>query len=281
MNIPAHAQAFLAPAKLNLDLRITGRRADGYHHLETIFCLVSLYDTVYLAVREDGLIALHSANQGVSAEQDLTYLAANALKKTSGSRLGVDIWLEKKIPMGGGLGGGSSDAATVLLALNSLWSCGLNHQQLMDIGLTLGADVPFFIFGRNAFAKGIGEQLVEFNVPKQWYVIVKPFVHVSTALIFSHERLTRDSASSIMPTFLGLQPFRNDMQTVVFDEYPEVHSAYQTLKKFGQPLMTGSGACVFIAFAQHEEAKRAYLEISNLYQAFLVENLTNHPMVDV
>ena len=281
MKINPLAHTFPAPAKLNLDLRITGRRADGYHCLETIFCLVDLCDRVYLSVREDGLIVLHSATEGVPAQQDLSYRAAIDLKHASSTSLGANISLEKKIPMGGGLGGGSSDAATVLLALNQLWNTGLSRRQLMQIGLRLGADVPFFIFGRNAFATGIGEELVECAIPKQWYVIVKPPVHVSTALIFSHKRLTRDSEPSIMPTFLSLQPFRNDMQAVVFEEYPEVYSAYQNLKQFGQPLMTGSGACIFVAFAQYDEAKRAYLEIAASHQAFLVEGLDKHPMLEV
>ena len=218
MDIPAEAQAFPAPAKLNLDLRITGRRDDGYHNLESIFCLIGLYDTVYLKPRDDKKIILHNPTEGIPYEQDLAYRAALSLQQHTGSCRGVEIWLEKKIPTGGGLGGGSSDAATVLIVLNQWWQCRLTRQQLIDLAVKLGADVPFFLFGQSAFARGIGEQLVKIEIPKQWYVIIKPSVHVSTPKIFSHGNLTRNSKPSIMPTFQSLQPFRNDMQAVVFQE---------------------------------------------------------------
>lgn len=281
IHIPQHAQAFSAPAKLNLDLRITGRRSDGYHNLESIFCLIGLYDTIYLAARNDGKIVLHTPLAGVEPEKDLAYRAAAALQIHSDGLSGADIWMEKRIPMGGGLGGGSSDAATVLLALNRLWHCTLTKSQLIDIGVKLGADVPFFIFGKNAFAKGIGEQLEEIFVPSQWYVVVKPPVHVSTAVIFSHECLTRDSEPSIMPTFQTLQPFRNDMQAVVFQEYPEVLQAYQTLQQYGNPLMTGSGACLFLRFKTEEEAESVYRQVSNIYEAYCVKGLHQHPLFDI
>lgn len=276
--VPAGAQAYPAPAKLNLDLRITGRRADGYHELESIFCLIDLCDTVYIAPRNDRQIILHTPISGVSAEADLTYRAAAALQPFSDGLCGADIWLEKRIPMGGGLGGGSSDAATVLMVLNKLWRCSLTRQQLIDIGVKLGADVPFFIFGKNAFAKGIGEQLTELHVPQQWYVVVKPPVHVSTAVIFSHERLTRNSEPSIMPSFQSLQPFRNDMQAVVFQEYPAVSEAYRALEKLGKTLMTGSGACLFAAFDSEDKAAAAFRQISKNYEAYCVKGLARHPL---
>ena len=278
MNPPPHAQAFPAPAKLNLDLRITGRREDGYHNLESIFCLIGLYDTVYLAVREDAKIVLHTPAEGLAAEQDLTYRAAKALQTHTRCRMGADIWLDKRIPAGGGLGGGSSDAATVLVALNSLWQCRLNRRELIGLGLQLGADVPFFIFGRNAFAKGIGEQLTETDVPKQWYVIVRPPVHVATAKIFSHKDLTRNSEPSIIPSFQRLRPFRNDMQAVVFQEYPEVRTAYLELSKYGETLMTGSGSCLFLTCDNSEEAENVYRQISEIYEAYCVEGLSIHPL---
>lgn len=199
MNIADGRQAFPAPAKLNLDLRITGRREDGYHNIESIFCLIDLQDTVYLKPRDDGKIILHNPVGGIPQEADLSYRAASLLQKYARNPAGVEIWLDKKIPTGAGLGGGSSDAATVLLVLNRWWQCGLTQRQLIDSGAALGADVPFFIFGKNAFARGIGDRLDEMDIPKQWYVIVKPPVHVSTAKIFTHEGLTRNSASSIMP----------------------------------------------------------------------------------
>lgn len=278
--VPNHATAYPAPAKLNLDLRITGRLENGYHCLESIFCLIDLQDTVYLAPRNDGKIILHTPLQNVPPETDLTYRAAAALQPYSDGLKGVDIWLDKRIPMGGGLGGGSSDAATVLIALNSLWQCGLTTPELIDIGVKLGADVPFFIFGRNAFAKGIGEQLTQIDLPRQWFVVVKPPVHVSTPAIFSHERLTRDSQPSIMPTFQSLQPFRNDMQAVVFQEYPEVLKAYQLLAKIGKPLMTGSGACLFIAFDSEENANSALSKVSKHYEAYCVKSLDVHPLLN-
>lgn len=280
MDVPARARPYPAPAKLNLDLRITGRRADGYHHLESIFCLIDLCDTVWMAERDDGEIMLHTPIEGVPSENDLTVRAAKLLQNHTGCGKGVDIWLEKRIPMGGGLGGGSSDAATVLIVLNALWGCGLTRQQLIRLGVQIGADVPFFIFGRNAFAKGIGEELEVFDIPQRWYVVVKPPVHVATAKIFSHPGLTRDSKPSIMPSFQNLQPFRNDMQAVVFQEYPEVLAAFEKLSPYGKPLMTGSGACVFAAFDSKEEAYNLFWQISEEYQAYCMEGLAVHPLLD-
>ena len=278
MDIPAEAQAFPAPAKLNLDLRITGRRDDGYHNLESIFCLIGLYDTVYLKPRDDKKIILHNPTEGIPYEQDLAYRAVLSLQQHTGSCRGVEIWLEKKIPTGGGLGGGSSDAATVLIVLNQWWQCRLTRQQLIDLAVKLGADVPFFLFGQSAFARGIGEQLVKIEIPKQWYVIIKPSVHVSTPKIFSHENLTRHSKPSIMPTFHSLQPFRNDMQAVVFQEYPEVWKAYCELSKYGSALMTGSGACIFLSTDNQQEANNIYQQVSQSYEAYCVEGLNIHPL---
>ena len=278
MDIPAEAQAFPAPAKLNLDLRITGRRDDGYHNLESIFCLIGLYDTVYLKPRDDKKIILHNPTEGIPYEQDLAYRAALSLQQHTGSCRGVEIWLEKKIPTGGGLGGGSSDAATVLIVLNQWWQCRLTRQQLIDLAVKLGADVPFFLFGQSAFARGIGEQLVKIEIPKQWYVIIKPSVHVSTPKIFSHGNLTRNSKPSIMPTFQSLQPFRNDMQAVVFQEYPEVWEAYCELSKYGSAIMTGSGACIFLSMDSQQEANNIYQQVSQSYEAYCVEGLDVHPL---
>lgn len=280
--VPPHeAQAFPAPAKLNLDLRITGRRSDGYHNLESIFCLIGLYDTVYLLPRDDGRILLHTPAADMPSEQDLCHRAAVLLQSSTGSRQGADIWLDKNIPMGGGLGGGSSDAATVLMALNRLWRCGLTREELMRLGLKLGADVPFFIFGRNAFARGVGERLEYIEVPQMWYAVVRPPVHVSTAAVFSHENLTRDSKPSIMPSFLSLQPFRNDMQSAVFQEYPEVAEAHRKLSRYGEALMTGSGACVFAACESREKANSICRQLSETYETYCVEGLGRHPLHDM
>ncbi|QEY25850.1 4-(cytidine 5'-diphospho)-2-C-methyl-D-erythritol kinase [Neisseria zalophi] len=278
--VPENVPAYPAPAKLNLDLRITGRRSDGYHNLESIFCLIDLQDTVYLALRNDSKIILHTPVAGVLAEDDLTYRAAAVLQPYANIEFaGVDIWLEKRIPMGGGLGGGSSDAATVLMVLNRLWKCELSFSDLMGLGLKLGADVPFFIFGKNAFARGVGEQLQAISLPKQWFVVARPPVEVSTAVIFSHEGLTRDSEPSIMPSFESLQPFRNDMQAVVFQKYPEVLKVYKQLEPFGKPLMTGSGSCLFISFENKKDALAAYHQISNICEAYCVESLIRHPLL--
>ncbi len=277
-NLPADAQAFLAPAKLNLMLHITGRRDDGYHLLETVFTFIGLYDTVYLRSRDDGQIVLHTLIDGVDAEQDLSVRAARALQLASGSKCGADLWVEKHIPMGGGLGGGSSDAATVLLALNHLWQTDLSRQQLMDLGLKLGADVPVFIFGQNSFASGIGEVLTEVSIPNQWYVVIKPDVHVATPKIFAHERLTRDSAPSIIRVFPRVQPLRNDMQAVVCEEYPEVANALARLNQFGHALMTGSGACVFLACETEAAAREVYAQVATDYEAYCVAGLDQHPL---
>ena len=278
MPISEYTQAFPAPAKLNLDLRITGRRADGYHNLESIFCLIDWQDTVYLTPRSDGLIVLQNPTDGLPQEKDLAYRAAEALLPYRKTEQGMDIRLDKQIPSGGGLGGGSSDAATVLLVLNRWWQCGLTRQQLINIGVGLGADVPFFLFGKNAFAKGIGEKLTEINVPQQWYIVVKPPVYVSTAAIFSHKDLTRDSAVSIMPTFANLQPFRNDMQAVVLQIYPEIMQIYKDLQQFGQVMMTGSGACLFLTFHSYKDAQIVYSKVSSKYQSRLVQGLQQHPL---
>ena len=277
-NVPADAQAFLAPAKLNLMLHITGRRDDGYHLLETVFTFIGLYDTVYLRCRDDGNIVLHTLIEGVDAEQDLSVRAARILQQASGSKCGADVWVEKRIPMGGGLGGGSSDAATVLLALNHLWQTQLSREALMALGLQLGADVPVFIFGRNSFASGIGEELSELFIPNQWYVVVKPDVHVSTQKIFAHERLTRDSAPSIIRVFPRVQPLRNDMQAVVCEEYPEVANALAKLNQFGHALMTGSGACVFLACETEAAAREVYAQVATEYDAYCVAGLDQHPL---
>ena len=277
-NLPADAQAFLAPAKLNLMLHIIGRRDDGYHLLETVFTFIGLYDTVYLRSRDDGEIVLHTLIEGVDAEQDLSVRAARALQQASGAVLGADVWVEKNIPMGGGLGGGSSDAATVLLALNHLWQTDFSREQLMDLGLKLGADVPVFIFGQNSFASGIGEVLTEVSIPNQWYVVIKPNVHVATPKIFAHERLTRDSAPSIIRVFPRVQPLRNDMQAVVCEEYPEVANALAELNQFGHALMTGSGACVFLACETEAAAREVYAQVATEYEAYCVAGLDQHPL---
>ena len=276
--VPAQAQAFLAPAKLNLMLHIVGRRDDGYHLLETVFRFIDLYDTIHVRVREDSNIVLHTLIEGVSAEQDLTVRAAKALQQHTQTNKGADLWVEKRIPMGGGLGGGSSDAATVLLALNHLWQTGLSRQELIDLGVKLGADVPVFVFGHNAFASGIGEVLTEVVLENQWYVVIKPNVHVQTAKIFAHEGLTRDSKPSIMRILNSTQMHRNDMQQVVLKEYEPVKTALEALKPYGNALMTGSGACVFVPLDSEQEARKISEKLSTQFETYCVQGLNEHPL---
>ena len=245
-----------APAKLNLFLHVTGRRADGYHELETVFQLIDLCDRVHLHRREDGQIRRIGSIPGVPVESDLVVRAARLLQQASGSPLGVDIGLEKQIPMGGGLGGGSSDAATVLIALNRLWGLDWPSDQLAALGLALGADVPFFIFGRTAYARGVGEQLQPLDLPPFWFVVVAPPVAVATGEIFAAPDLTRhteplkiDGLSRVTRVWQG----RNDLQSVVVRRFPEVASALASLQEAARALgldptlarMSGSGACVF------------------------------------
>ncbi len=272
-------QSFPAPAKLNLTLAITGRRADGYHLLESVFRFIDLMDTVELAVREDGQIVLETPIAGVPAESDLTVRAAKALQAASGCTLGASIRLHKQIPMGGGLGGGSSDAATVLLALNQLWQLNLPRHTLQDIGLTLGADVPVFIFGRPAFATGIGDELTECAVPDAWYVVLHPGVSVPTAKIFSHQGLTRNSTPSIMRALQTTQR-KNDMQSVVCQMFPEVADCLAKASEYGSAMMTGSGACVFLECDTETQAGAVFQSLSHSYTGFLAHGLQHHPLYD-
>ena len=268
-------QAFPAPAKLNLTLAITGRRADGYHLLESVFRFIDLMDTVELAVRDDGDIVLDNPIPGVPADSDLTVRAARALQAASGATLGASIRLHKRIPMGGG----SSDAATVLLALNQLWNTQLPRQTLQDIGVKLGADVPVFVFGRPAFATGIGDELTECAVPDAWYVVLHPGVSVPTAKIFSHQGLTRNSTPSIMRALQTTQR-KNDMQSVVCQMFPEVAQCLVKASEYGEPLMTGSGACVFLEFDKEAQAGAVFQSLSSSYAAFIAKGLQHHPLYD-
>lgn len=279
MAIISPFQSFPAPAKLNLTLAITGRRADGYHLLESVFRFIDLMDTVELAVRDDGQMVLDTPIAGVPADTDLTVRAARALQAASGSTLGASIRLHKRIPMGGGLGGGSSDAATVLLALNRLWQLNLPRQALQDIGVTLGADVPVFIFGRPAFATGIGDELTECDVPDAWYVVLHPGVSVPTAKIFSHQGLTRNSTPSIMRALQTTQR-KNDMQSVVCQMFPEVADCLAKASEYGSAMMTGSGACVFLEYDTEAQAGAVFQSLSHSYTGFVARGLQYHPLYD-
>lgn len=268
-----------APAKINLFLHIVGRRPDGYHLLQTAFRMLDWGDTLTLQRRDDGQILRITEVAGVPAEADLVVRAARALQLASGCQFGADIGVEKRIPMGGGLGGGSSDAASVLLALNRLWACGLSRSQLQEIGLALGADVPFFIFGQTAFAEGVGEALHPLAVPPAWYVLVAPPVSVPTAEIFSAPELTRDSKPLIMRAFAA-HATRNDMQETVCRRYPEVAQALDWLSQFGPSRMSGSGACVFGVFDSEASARQVVDSAPQGWRVWLAQGLDKHPLHD-
>lgn len=274
-----------APAKLNLFLHITGRRPDGYHLLQTLFRFIDLNDTLHFALRDDGQVNRITDVAGVPAEQDLCVRAARLLQQHTGCAYGVDISIEKCIPMGGGLGGGSSDAATTLLALNRLWGLDLPRVTLMRLGLQLGADVPVFVFGDNAFAEGVGEQLQAYQLPEAWYVVLSPPVHVPTAQIFSHPDLTRNTISitiRALPTGGGFRTglFGNDMQPVACALYPEIGQHLEWLAKFAPALMTGSGACVFAEFATEKEAMAVLQKLPENMRGFIARGLQQHPLRD-
>ncbi len=271
-----------APAKLNLFLHIVGRRADGYHLLQTLFRFISLQDTLHFSLREDGEVHRTNSIEGVAEKQDLCVRAARLLQNETGCRLGVDIALEKHIPMGGGLGGGSSDAATTLIALNRLWELGLSRERLMQLGLQLGADVPVFIFGENAFAEGVGEQLQAYSLPDAWYVVLFPPVHVPTAEVFTHPELTRDTVSITMRALESRQKLllRNDLQSVVCGLYPEVANYLVALGGFGDAKMTGSGACVFAEFTSQSAAEASLQKLPKEMRGVVAQGLTKHPLHD-
>lgn len=266
-----------APAKLNLFLHVVGRRADGYHLLQTVFRFVEHGDRLRFSPRADGAIVLSRPLPGVPSESDLTVRAARLLQAESGCRQGVEIDIEKRLPMGGGLGGGSSDAATVLLALNHLWQLGLPRQRLQALGLALGADVPVFVFGRNAFAEGVGEALQPVLVPPAWYVVLEPPVQVPTAAIFGAPELKRDSprmrASDWRPGVGG-----NDLEAVALARFPVVAEYLRWLAAFGEARMSGSGACVFAEFASKDAAEAVVRQLPAEMRGWVSAGLDCHPL---
>lgn len=275
----------LAPAKLNLFLHVTGRRGDGYHLLQTVFQLLDHGDVLHFEMRDDGAICRTTEVPGVPADDDLVVRAARLLQATlpQGARPGANIAIEKRLPLGGGLGGGSSDAATTLLALNHLWQAGLDRQQLMGLGLQLGADVPFFIFGCNAFAAGVGEELTPVTTPDGWYVVLEPGVSVPTPTIFSSKELTRNTKAvtitdfSTSPNGFG----KNDLQAVAAKLFPEVAEAITWLQQYGDARMTGSGACVFCFFAHEPDADRVLKAVPAHWKAWKARAIAKHPLADI
>lgn len=257
---------------------------DGYHLLQTLFRFIDFSDILHFSLNKNNEVRRINALDGVPQEQDLCVRAARLLQKECGCRLGVDITLEKRIPMGGGLGGGSSDAATTLLALNNLWNLGLSRERLMEIGLSLGADVPVFVFGKNAYAEGIGEQLQAYDVPDAWYVVLFPPVHVATAKVFAHLdianlELTQD-AISLRIRGLPLRLPRNDLQSVVCSLYPEVARHLVWLEQFTQARMSGSGACVFAEFVTEAQAQAVIESLPPDMKGIVARGLPQHPLRD-
>ena len=267
-----------APAKLNLFLHVTGRRDDGYHLLETLLVAIDVGDTVTLTCRDDGAIARITELPGVSPSDDLAVRAAIALKRETGSSLGADIAVTKRIPLGGGLGGGSSDAATVLLALNRLWRTNLPRADLMRIGYALGADVPFFLGGEPALARGIGERLTPVSLPSLWVAVIVPAIPVSTASIFAAPELTRNAPSAKIDVFSEGYG-RNDLQPVAVARFPDVAVALGSLGERSRGArMTGSGGAVFAPFASDAEARAAVDARPPAMHGFVARTLARHPL---
>jgi 4-diphosphocytidyl-2-C-methyl-D-erythritol kinase len=275
--------AWPAPAKLNLFLHILGRRKDGYHELQTLFQFVDLCDDVAIRVRPDGEIHRLTGAAGISAEEDLVVRAARALQREANCPLGADLKVTKRIPMGAGLGGGSSDAATTLVALNYLWNLGWPRARLAQIGLSLGADVPVFVHGRAAWAEGVGERLTALYPPQApiecIYLILKPNVSVSTAAVFQDPQLTRNSLPITISGFFATGG-RNDCTQVVRQRYPEVAAALDFLSAFGDARLTGTGACVFLACATEDAAREIMRRLPKTLEGFLARGLNDSPLLE-
>ncbi|MFO1318662.1 MAG: 4-(cytidine 5'-diphospho)-2-C-methyl-D-erythritol kinase [Burkholderiales bacterium] len=271
-------EVYPAPAKVNLFLHVTGRRPDGYHELQTIFRFIDCADTLRFEVRQDGQVRRVTGPSGVPVDEDLVVRAARLLQSRCGTDRGVDIHLDKRLPMGGGVGGGSSDAATTLIALNRLWGLGLRRAQLQTLGLALGADVPVFVFGRNAFAEGVGERLRAVELPAAWYVVLVPSVHVSTASVFGHPQLTRNSDPIKLAAFFS-GTTRNDLETVVRRLHPEVDQALHWLSAFGDARMSGSGASVFCGFSSEAQALGVWNQRPRGISGFVARGLEEHPLL--
>jgi 4-diphosphocytidyl-2-C-methyl-D-erythritol kinase len=277
MNASAWGRRWPAPAKLNLFLHVVGRRADGYHLLQTVFRLIDLCDTIEFAPRADGEVGLATPLAGVPEGDDLAVRAARSLRDAAGVTAGATIRVEKRIPIGGGLGGGSSDAATTLIALNELWGARLPGSELARLAVGLGADVPFFLLGRNAFAEGIGEVLTPLDLAPAWYVVITPQVAVSTREIFASNALTRNTKPlKITAFFPGIGA--NDLEVETCRRYPQVAAALDWLKTYGDARMSGSGSSVFAAFGSEGEARAVAARIPGEWRGVAVRGLDRHPL---
>ncbi len=267
-----------APAKLNLFLHITGRRADGYHNLQTLFRMLDVGDELNFQADSSGLIRFSCSDISIGGDDNLVVRAAKMLQPFAAEGAGVRIHLDKRTPMGGGLGGGSSDAATTLHALNQLWRLGLSTQQLADIGLKLGADVPVFVHGQTAFAEGVGEQLQPVALPDCWYLVVTPDAHVSTAAVFTHPDLIRDSKPLTLADLMT-SPWRNDCQPLVERLCPQVAITLRWLVEYAPSRMTGTGASVFAEFADELSARRALADLPANCRGFVARGLNQSPLL--
>jgi 4-diphosphocytidyl-2-C-methyl-D-erythritol kinase len=270
--------AWPAPAKLNLFLHIVGRRADGYHRLQTVFQLLDWGDTIRLRVREDGVISRVAGLDNVAAEDDLVVRAARALQSASGCKFGADIAVEKRIPAGAGLGGGSSDAATVLVALNMLWNTRLSADALAEIGRKLGADVPVFVRGRSAWAEGVGDELTAIDLPPRHFVIVDPQIAVSTAALFQAPELTRDTPPTTISRYLAGMETANAFAPVARRRFPRVAAALDWLGRFGEARLSGSGGCGFAAVASQRDAEDIVRQCPPPFRAWTARGVNRSPL---
>jgi 4-diphosphocytidyl-2-C-methyl-D-erythritol kinase len=266
-----------APAKLNLFLHVTGRRPDGYHELQTVFQLIDLCDTIAISVRADGLIERPDGPPGVDPESDLSVRAARALQVATGCGLGATLRVRKRIPMGGGLGGGSSDAASVLLGLNELWGCRMPVDQLARLGLPLGADVPVFVRGSSAWGQGVGEDLQPLELPETWYVVIHPGVAVGTRDVFQSPELTRNSPVITIRGFFQ-SGGRNDCEPVVRARFPEVADALDWLGRFAPARLTGTGSCIFAPCATAIDAERLAARVPDRWRSYVARGLNVSPV---
>ncbi|TAA43729.1 4-(cytidine 5'-diphospho)-2-C-methyl-D-erythritol kinase [Corallincola spongiicola] len=267
-----------SPAKLNLFLHINGRRTDGYHELQTVFQFVDYGDTLSFHLRSDGEFTLSPSLPGVADADNLIIKAAKKLQQATECTLGADIKLEKRLPMGGGIGGGSSNAATTLHGLNQLWQLGLSEAQLADIGLSLGADVPVFVRGKAAYAEGVGEKLRPVTLPEPWYVVLRPDCHVSTAEVFCDPALPRNTKKlEKLPE--DLWQLNNDCQKLVCDKHPAVEKALQWLLEYAPARMTGTGSCVFAQFDSQIQANACLAAAADTYQGFVAQGINSSPLL--
>lgn len=277
------SKAWPAPAKINLFLHIVGKRADGYHNLQTVFQFVDYGDDLYFQINSHAKIS-RNYDLGFSEELDLCLRAATLLKRYAASECGVEIGITKRLPIGGGLGGGSSDAATVLIALNVLWNIGLSRQKLAEIGLSLGADVPVFVMGRSAWAEGVGEQLTPLKLAETWFLVLNPQISVSTAQIFSNKHLTAaPEMKKIRALEKGIDSSfgENQLEAIVRAEYPQVNSLIEWLSEYGQPRMSGSGGSVFMPVSSQQQGLEIFAKRPSYSVGFVARGLNNHPLLNL